>query len=83
MPSRSRRVREALQRALTEGTDLAETVAAADAVLRRAVGAEGSAWGTVDPATTLSTSCARFGVLESGPHDDVGAARERRLFQLE
>lgn len=84
MPSRSRRVREALQRALAGATDLAGTLGAADAVLRRAVDAQGSAWGTVDPATTLSTSCARFGLLETGPGDAPAAtARERRLFQLE
>lgn len=84
MPSRSRRVREALQRALLHGTDLAGTVRAADGVLRSALGAQGSAWGTVDPATTLSTSCARFGFLDTGPEDTlVAAARERRLFELE
>ena len=84
MPSRSRRVREALRHALLHEADLAATVRAADDVLREAVRAEGSAWGTVDPATTLSTSCARFGFLDGGP-DDVPAAadRERRLFQLE
>ncbi|MDX6367413.1 MAG: hypothetical protein QOK30_2489 [Nocardioidaceae bacterium] len=58
-------------------------MAAADAVLRPALDAQGSAWGSVDPATTLSTSCARFGVLDAGTDDTVAAARESRLFQLE
>jgi DNA-binding CsgD family transcriptional regulator len=84
VPSRSRRVREALQRALLHPADVAATVRAADDVLRHALGAQGSAWSTVDPATTLSTSCARFGFLDDGPADaPVAAARERRLFQLE
>jgi DNA-binding CsgD family transcriptional regulator len=64
--------------------DLTETVATADAVLRAEVDAQGSAWGTVDPATTLSTSCARFGALVPDAADEaLAAARERRLFQLE
>ena len=84
MPSRSRRVREALQHALLHRADLTATVRAADDVLREALRAQGSAWGTVDPATTLSTSCARFGFLDGGPEDAPAAAsRERRLFQLE
>ena len=84
VPSRSRRVREALQRALPAASDLAETLGTADAVLRDAVDAQGSAWGTLDPATTLSTSCARFGVLDTGAdHAEAARARERRLFQLE
>ena len=84
MPSRSRRVREALQDVLLHQADLASTVRAADAVLREALRAQGSAWGTVDPATTLSTSCARLGFLDGGPDDaPAAAARERRLFQLE
>lgn len=84
MPSRSRRVREALQHALLHRPDLAATVRAADDVLRAALHAQGSAWGTVDPATTLSTSCARFGFLDAGPENlPAAAARERRLFQLE
>jgi DNA-binding CsgD family transcriptional regulator len=84
VPSRDRRVREALQRGLSEVTDLAGVLGAADAVLRTALDAQGSAWGTVDPATTLSTSCARFGELDTGPDGGrLAAARERRLFELE
>jgi DNA-binding CsgD family transcriptional regulator len=84
VPSRRRRVREALQDRLPAVESLTGVVAAADAVLRGALGAEGSAWGTVDPATTLSTSCARFGALDTGPEGwAVAAARERRLFELE
>ena len=80
VPTRSRRVREALQRALPPHADLPAAVRAADDVLRQALNAHGAAWGTVDPATTLSTSCARSGFLEGAP----GAAdNERRLFQLE
>src|SRR3954454_12760053 len=67
VPSRSRRVRESLLARLAAAGDLAGTLGEADAVLRAAVGAEGSAWGTVDPATTLSTSCARFGALAAAP----------------
>ncbi len=84
MPSRSRRVREALQRVLLHPADVAAAVRAADDVLRDALRAQGSAWSTIDPATTLSTSCARFGFLDGGPDDaPAAAARERRLFQLE
>jgi DNA-binding CsgD family transcriptional regulator len=84
VPSRRRRVQGALRARLATGAGLGEVVAAADAVLRAALGAEGSAWGTVDPATTLSTSCARFGALDTGPAGhSLAAARERRLFELE
>jgi DNA-binding CsgD family transcriptional regulator len=84
VPSRSRRVRGALLRTLSGLTDLADVLKAADTVLRAALDAQGSAWGTVDPATTLSTSCARFGALDTGPDGwAVAAARERRLFELE
>lgn len=84
MPSRSRRVREALHRVLLDQPDLASTLRAADGVLRDALQAQGAAWGTVDPATTLSTSCVRSGFLDGGPDDAPAAdARERRLFQLE
>jgi DNA-binding CsgD family transcriptional regulator len=84
VPSRSRRVRQALRHRLSDAPDLAGVLAATDDVLRVALDAQGSAWSTVDPATTLSTSCARFGELDSGPDGwALAAARERRLFELE
>jgi hypothetical protein len=75
-------VREALVARLAAADDLRATLAAGDEVLREALAAETAAWGTVDPATTLSTSCARFGVLADGPTAEA-EARERRLFALE
>jgi DNA-binding CsgD family transcriptional regulator len=67
---------------LREATTLTEMMAAANDVLADAVGAQAAAWSTVDPTTTLSTSCLLFGELDGA---DLGpdSARELRLFELE
>lgn len=85
MPTAVRRVRERIIRALDGATSLDDQVAQADQVLREVLGADLVAWGTVDPATMLSTSCATFGQFdesEGGLGSDE-LTRERRLFELE
>jgi len=85
MPTRIRQTREALTHALAGAQTLEETVAAADAVLRPALGAQAAAWGTIDPTTMLSTSCILSGDLDhgAGPPPQHVLDRERRLFELE
>jgi DNA-binding CsgD family transcriptional regulator len=85
VPTRIRQTRHALNDALAGAETLDETVAAADAVLRSALGAESAAWGTIDPSTMLSTSCRLFGALDhgGGPLPQAAVERERRLFELE
>ena len=58
------------------GLPLDEVWSRTDAILRRAVPWEASAWGQVDPATLLSTGCLVSGL----PFD---ADRERAVFDLE
>src|SRR5215213_6093253 len=58
------------------GLPLDEVGRRTDAVLRRAVPWEVSAWGQVDPATLLSTGCLVLGL----PFE---ADRERTIFELE
>ena len=55
---------------------LEETWRRSDALLRRAVPWDLSAWGQVDPATLLSTGCLVIGL-------PLDLERERRLFELE
>jgi DNA-binding CsgD family transcriptional regulator len=85
VPTRIRQAREDLAEALAATYTLADTIAAADGVLRAALGAEAAAWSTVDPSTMLSTSCSLFGELDhgSGPPPQAVIERERRLFELE
>jgi len=85
VPTRTRQTREALTHALAEAQSLQDTVAAADGVLRPALGAQAAAWGTIDPTTMLSTSCILFGELDhgAGPPPQNVLDRERRLFELE
>jgi DNA-binding CsgD family transcriptional regulator len=70
---------------LAQADTLADAVETADVLIRDAVGAQAAAWGTIDPATMLSTSCVLCGELDHGlgalpPHV---IERERRLFELE
>src|SRR5829696_4926753 len=58
------------------GLPLDEVWRRTDAVLRRAVPWDASAWGQVDPATLLSTGCLVLGL----PFE---ADRERTVFELE
>ena len=84
VPTAARRIRQELVRRLAGVGSLADQVAAADELLRKALGADVSAWGTIDPATTLSTSCAVFGEFHEGGKLAVDErARERHLFELE
>jgi DNA-binding CsgD family transcriptional regulator len=84
MPSAARRLCERLAKVLAVDRPLDEQVAAADAIVRSTLGADFAAWSTVDPATTLSTSCAVFGDLGgSSPLARDERERERRVFELE
>ncbi|RYP85266.1 hypothetical protein EKO23_13520 [Nocardioides guangzhouensis] len=83
MPTRSRRIRDRLVAGLAEADTLEDTMAAAHVVLADAVRAQSGVWSTVDPTTTLSTSCGLHGLLGASRDAQAEAVRERRLFQLE
>ena len=85
VPTRDRRLRERLAARLAGAPDVAHVLAVADEVVRSVVPAQGAAWGTVDPASGLSTSCHVFGRLSEGSAGvpGGGTGRERRLFELD
>ena len=73
-------LRRRLRALAVSGVPLDELWRRSDAVLRRAVPWDAAAWGTVDPATLLSTSCL---VLAAGGDVGPDPDREAEVFSLE
>jgi DNA-binding CsgD family transcriptional regulator len=84
MPSASRRVQEAMARAVAPAEDVGEVFARAAGAVARHLDPVLSVWSTMDPADLLGTSCRIFDRSEAPlPVGPAELVRERHLFELE